>query len=148
MIRPGSAVHRVRWDTWGEALTQYWALCGLQKNPVNSGSPFLGSADWAPSICRLLELQGLVSRKGISKSWRRGNYEGCERSLWKVNLSLLWWRLAKTKSWNGMHRFLGPRQVTGMGSLSVISETLLEAIRSYWKSFPGGTLEFSDSRGY
>lgn len=145
MIRHCSAVHKIQLDTSYEALTQYWAFSWSQKWSILvllSQDELLGHY---PAGC--VEPQGLMSRKGISKPWQRGNYEGCERRLWKVNPSLLWRRLARAESSNGDTEVLGAGQVTGKESLSVISQTLLEAIRLCLKYFPENSPELSGSRG-
>lgn len=86
MIRPGSAVHRVRWDTWGKALTQYWALCGLQKKPCQFWFSLPGLSWLGP-----INLQAVGAAR-LGKQERNFKILA-ERELWR-----LWEELVESES--------------------------------------------------
>lgn len=136
IIRACSA--EIQWDAWYEDLPLSSELFEPQKMSV------LLLLFWDELLghdaAGCVEPQGLMSRRGLSKLWQGGNYEGCEMRLWKVNPSLLWRSRHGPKALMGYTEVPGAGRVTGIRRLSVISQTLLEAIRSCLKSFPESSL--------
>lgn len=69
--RNSGALPEMKWDTWCEALAQHWALSVPQKMSVLVFPFWAELSGHSPAGCG--QPQRLVSRKGISESWQRGN---------------------------------------------------------------------------
>lgn len=131
----------MRYLIWSSnpALGTFWA-----SKKCHSGPPILGWAAWTSS-CRLCG--------AVRVSEQEFEYPGRGRIVKDERQACAGWPTPSLTEFcqgprdlTGYPEVLGARQVTGMGSLSVLSQTLPEAVRSCLKSVPESSLELSGSR--